>query len=92
MKNYGLTFHHFGLAARNPDKTIRWLTSLGYKIGPAVRDDLQNVNLVLCTSPTMPAIEVISETETSGPLASFLNFQPAMIYHVCYETGIWPKP
>jgi len=86
MNKYELTFHHLGLAVKHPEKAISLLEGLGYDIGPTVKDNLQNVNLVLCTSQSMPSIEVISETETAGPLASILSLKSSMIYHVCYET------
>jgi methylmalonyl-CoA/ethylmalonyl-CoA epimerase len=86
MNKYGLKFHHLGLAVRKPEDTIRWLLGLGYDIGRSVRDDLQNVNLVLCTSENMPSIEIISETGTPGPLTTVLNLSSTRIYHVCFET------
>lgn len=86
MNKYGLSFHHFGLAVRNPEKAIRWLAGLGYEIGPTVKDDLQQVNLVLCTSAALPCVEVVSRTEAEGPLASVLKSRTSLIYHVCYET------
>jgi methylmalonyl-CoA/ethylmalonyl-CoA epimerase len=85
LDSYGLTFHHLGLAVRQPEDALRMLKGLGYKIGETVRDDLQNVNLSLCTRPDAPAVEVIYETETPGPLADILKSNSSMIYHICYE-------
>lgn len=87
MNDYGLTFHHFGLAVKFPDKAVNFLRGLGYEIGHTVRDDLQNVNLIFCSSESMPAVEVIFPTETEGPLTSLLKFNTEMIYHICYETS-----
>jgi catechol 2,3-dioxygenase-like lactoylglutathione lyase family enzyme len=84
---YGLTFHHLGLAAKAPARTIGFLEGLGYRPGDRVRDELQNVDLVMCAAPSMPSVEVISATETEGPLESVLK--PGVteaIYHVCYES------
>ena len=39
---YGLTFHHLGLAAAVPDVAVSLLRGLGYRIGPAVFDPLQD--------------------------------------------------
>ena len=83
---YGLNFHHLGLAVKQVENAVRMLKGLGYKIGPSVRDDLQNVNLALCTRPGAPAIEIIYGTETQGPLAAILKLNNSLIYHLCYES------
>ena len=82
---YGLKFHHLGLAVKKPAWAVKFLSGMGYKIGDVVRDDRQNVNLMLCTRPRMPAIEIIYATETRGPLAPILKSNATMIYHICYE-------
>jgi methylmalonyl-CoA/ethylmalonyl-CoA epimerase len=87
LDTYGLKFHHLGLAVKQAENAVRMLTGLGYKIGPLIRDDLQNVNALFCTSPEAPAIEIIFETETPGPLAEILKSNTAMIYHICYQSG-----
>ena len=83
---YGLQFHHLGLAVKKTDATIRFLSGLGYTISPSVRDELQNVHLMLATRRGMPAIEIIYPTETPGPLAPILKARTSMIYHICYES------
>jgi hypothetical protein len=86
-KFYGLRFHHLGLAVKQPDAAAKFLGGLGYKIGLAVRDDLQNVNLRLCTRRGMPTTEIIYPTETPGPLVPILKSSATMIYHICYESS-----
>ena len=86
MNKYGLAFHHLGLAVRRPERAIPWLEGLGYQIGQTVRDELQKVNLIMCSSPSMPAVEIVFESGTAGPLAGILKANATMIYHVCYET------
>jgi hypothetical protein len=83
---YGLKFHHLGLAVKQVENAVRMLKGLGYKIGPSVRDDLQNVNLALCTRPEAPAIEIIYATETPGPLAAILKLNTSLMYHTCYKS------
>jgi hypothetical protein len=83
---YGLKFHHLGLAVKQPDSAVRFLSGLGYQIGPAVRDELQNVHLALCIRRGMPAVEIVYPTETPGPLAPILKSNASMIYHICYES------
>src|SRR5260221_9238089 len=87
MNRYGLSFHHFGLAAKQPDKALAFLKSLGYSVGTNILDDLQNVNLVLCRHGAMPAVEIISPVRNGAPspLDTFLKSSPALIYHLCFE-------
>jgi methylmalonyl-CoA/ethylmalonyl-CoA epimerase len=86
-----LRFHHLGLAVRDQGRALRFLHTLGYHAGESVRDDAQNVNLVLCTAPGMPTIEVVSRTSEPGPLHAILERTDAQIYHVCYETDDLPE-
>ena len=83
---YGLEFHHLGLAVKEPESAIRFLSGLGYEIGPTFRDELQNVNLMLGTGSDMPAVEIIYPTETPGPLVTILKARTSMIYHICYAS------
>ncbi len=87
MNRYGLTFHHFGLATKQPEKAVAFLKSLGYSIGTSVLDELQNVNLLLCRHDAMPAIEIISPVRNGAPcpLDTFLKSSPALVYHLCFD-------
>lgn len=80
-----LRFHHHGLAVVKPEKAVRFLTSIGYLAGEPIRDELQNVHLLLATHPVMPAVEIVYPTETPGPLTQLLAQKTAQIYHTCYE-------
>lgn len=86
MNKYGFTFHHFGLAVTKPQKSFKLLSSLGYEIGAAVEDVLQNVNLCLCQHSQMPSIELIWKAGENGPLTKMLEQTSDLIYHICYET------
>lgn len=86
MNEFGLTFHHLGLAVAAPSGAIRFLSGLNYTIGDETIDELQNVRLRLCTSDDMPAMELIYPLETPGPLDNMLKNAKEMIYHNCYET------
>ncbi|HEX8136907.1 MAG TPA: VOC family protein [Pyrinomonadaceae bacterium] len=87
MNRHGLSFHHFGLAVRQVDRALNFLSGLGYLAGAPVRDELQNVNLILCTSETMPDVEIIWPTETPGPVSNILTYSNELIYHACYESA-----
>lgn len=81
-----LAFHHLGLAVRQPEPTMASLEALGYRCSEIVTDPEQNVRLVMCSHPTSPAVEIISPTDTVGPLGGILRWGGTSIYHLCYET------
>ena len=85
INGYGLSFHHFGLAVRTPERAVHFAGALGYNLSAPLLDAGQNVNLIWCTHPSMPAIEIIFPTETAGPLAGVLQKSDSLIYHLCYE-------
>ena len=81
---YGLRFHHFGLAVRSTAGAEQVLRGLGYKVGEQLHDPLQNVMLNWCEHAHMPAVELVSPTDSPGPLDNFLAAQAEMIYHLCF--------
>jgi methylmalonyl-CoA/ethylmalonyl-CoA epimerase len=87
MNAFHLTFHHLGLAVRKPEPATRFLQGLGYTIGPVVYDPEQNVNLLMCTHPTQPAVEIVSPAEGKGPVDIYVKRQASgIVYHGCYVT------
>ena len=86
LAKHGFRFHHLGLAVKQPQLAMTFLAGLGYAIGRTIRDERQNVNLLLCRRRGMPAVEIIYPTETPGPLAPILKGKASSIYHICYET------
>jgi methylmalonyl-CoA/ethylmalonyl-CoA epimerase len=92
LENFGLRFHHFGLAARDVATATTFLKGLGYRCEAAVFDPLQNVDLTWCRHETMPSVEIISpssQAETGGaPVENLLKKRPeGIIYHLCYSSG-----
>ena len=85
MSSLPFKFHHLGLAARRLNPAKCFAQVLGYQIGPEVHDPLQNVNLVMCTHVTMPAMELVIPTDQPGPLNSLLRQSTELVYHLCYE-------
>src|SRR5579862_660800 len=86
MINFGLEFHHFGLAARRLSDAMSFVSGLGYTVGDRVFDPEQNVTLSLCRHVSMPAIEIICPSGTAGPIDKYLAHHPdGLIYHLCYE-------
>lgn len=83
---YHLAFHHLGLATSRSDKALIFLNGLGYEIGEKIFDPEQNVNLVLCRSQTMPAVEVVSPSNRPSPLDNLLKQKKDLVYHCCFIT------
>lgn len=87
METALLTFHHFGLAVRRPDKAFAYLKSLGYTEGRQVYDPLQCVNLAMRYHPAMPDVEVIWPGEVPSPIDNLVKGGKSLIYHLCYVTA-----
>src|SRR5690349_11180114 len=85
--DFGLTFDHLGLATRRPEKAIAFLEGLGHQPGEPTYDPLQKVNLFYCSSPVMPAVEVIVPADDSGPLTGILADRDEAMYHMCYRSS-----
>lgn len=85
MDRYGLIFHHLGLATKQSKKATKFLEGLGYAVSKNVFDAVQNVNLIMCTHPSMPDIEIIYPSPTSRHLDIILKNNSESIYHICYS-------
>lgn len=83
-------FHHLGLAVKQPKKALAFLRAQGFEIGHSVFDPLQGVNLIWCSHATMPAVEVVYQTATEGPLNSMLAERTEFFYHICYAVEDLP--
>ena len=85
---WGLTFHHLGLAAKDPQVAAHYLLGFGYQIGPLIFDPLQNVRLRMCTHDQMPNVEIISPAGSEGPLDKLMAaHEEGLVYHICYTTA-----
>lgn len=87
MNQYGLTFHHMGLALRKEDEALKFLNGLGYTPSDKVYDPEQKVNLRICEQDGFPAVELVTAHDgEGGPLTSILKKHTELIYHTCFET------
>jgi catechol 2,3-dioxygenase-like lactoylglutathione lyase family enzyme len=87
MNEFGLRFHHLGLAVRRPDEARSILGGLGYRLGAPLFDPEQNVNLFMCRHDAMPDIEVIYPGEGKGPVDRLVaRHADGIVYHLCYVT------
>lgn len=87
LSDFGLTFHHFGLAAKNSAAARKVLDGMGYRCGDEIHDPLQEVMLVWCTHATMPAVEIVAPSDKAGPLDNILQSDSASFYHLCYAAA-----
>lgn len=88
MNEFGMHFHHLGLAVRRPEAAFHYLKSLGYSDGAAFFDPLQQVNLAMRYHAVMPAVEVIWPGDGPSPIDSMIKRgSGAMIYHLCYMSN-----
>lgn len=84
----GLSFHHLGLAVKEPSAALTYLKALGYRHDPWLYDPLQNVKVMMCWHDLMPAVEVIFPGENKGPLDGMLAKRPeGLVYHLCYASA-----
>jgi len=82
-----LKFHHFGVAVQNPTDAFKLAGALGYIVGPAVFDPVQNVQLALCSHEAHPTLELIWPGPGKGPIDALIRRQDSgIVYHICYET------
>ncbi|MGC1524042.1 MAG: VOC family protein [Steroidobacteraceae bacterium] len=86
MNQYGLEFHHLGLAVKSPEAALRYLDDLGYRAGNACYDPLQKVNLAMRHHERMPDVEVIWPGAGPSPIDSVLEHGDSLIYHICYTS------
>jgi catechol 2,3-dioxygenase-like lactoylglutathione lyase family enzyme len=86
--DFGLSFHHVGLAVPDPTIARLFLRGQGYSLAAAIRDPLQHADLAMWEHATAPPVEVISPASPGeGPVAAILETSPGgLIYHLCYTT------
>ena len=81
------SFHHFGLATKDPKKTDIVLKALGYRPGDKVFDNHQKVFAQAYLHDSQPMIEVLSDDGEKSPLSNYLAKSSSLIYHICYRAS-----
>jgi hypothetical protein len=84
LNRFGLEFHHFGLAVRDPAQSFRYLAALGYSEGATCFDAHQRVNLAMRHHDAMPDVEIIWPGDEPSPIDRMLENRDSIIYHLCY--------
>lgn len=87
LENFGLRFHHFGLAVTDLRAARVVLDGMGYTCENEVYDPLQEVRLVWCSHRTMPAVELVAPTDKPGPLDNIAADNTGSVYHLCYSAA-----
>ena len=87
MNEFGLEFHHFGLAVHDPAQAFVYLAAMGYREGTACFDPHQCVNLAMRHHDTMPDVEVIWPGAGPSPIDKILKQRDSIIYHLCYTSS-----
>lgn len=86
MNEFGLEFHHFGLAVREPALAFKYLDFLGYSSGASCFDPKQKVNLAMRHHHVMPDVEVVWPGEGPSPIDQILKRNDSSVYHLCYTS------
>jgi hypothetical protein len=86
MNQFGLEFHHFGLAVRDPALAFKYLGALGYRAGASCFDPLQKVNLAMRHHDVMPDVEVVWPGDGPSPIDQMLKRSDSLVYHLCYTS------
>ena len=84
MIQFGLHFHHFGLAVDSPERAFLYLKTLGYQEGHQAYDPLQRVNVAMRHHVQMPDVEVIWPGDEPSPIDKLIKRGDGRIYHLCY--------
>ena len=82
-----LKFRHFGLAVKDPSQAKVMLETLGYSIGPDVKDDAQGVFVCEASHKEHPRVEMIWPLSKPSPIDEVLKKGNGNIYHTCWETS-----
>lgn len=87
MKNFGLKFHHLGLATDNPKLSLKILKNLGYKPIKTRTNKNYNVKNIICASKSHPTVEIVAKMGGKSPIDSIVKKNKNLIYHICYSSN-----
>lgn len=80
-----MRFHHFGLLSSNAEASCQLLVNLGYEVSGPIDDSLQNVRAFWGSHKTLPCVEILSPTDTPGPVTNLAKKIRQGVYHLCFE-------
>jgi len=79
-------FHHIAVACHDIEKTAKKYELFGYRQGPIVYDDIQQVNVCFLDAVGMPSLELISSDNEKNPVKKILDKNGVIPYHFCFIT------
>lgn len=78
--------HHYGLATKSIEKSVKAFVSLGYKTtSEVIFDPLQGVNLLFLKNENDHLIELVEPAQIDNPVSKILTKVGNSLYHICYE-------
>lgn len=83
-----MNVHHYGLATKSIEKSIKVFLTLGYKTcSDIIFDPLQGVNLLFLKNENDHLIELVEPAQDENPVSKILAKQSSSLYHICYEVA-----
>lgn len=86
MKNFGLKFHHLGLATDDPKLTLKILKNIGYKPIKTRSNKNYNVKNIICSSKSHPTVEIVAKMGGKSPIDNIVKKNKNLVYHICYSS------
>lgn len=78
--------HHYGLATKSIEKSVKTFLSLGYETcSEVIFDPLQGVNLLFLKNENDHLIELVEPVAEENPVSKILSKSGSSLYHICYE-------
>lgn len=78
--------HHYGLATKSIEKSIKPFLILGYEIcSETIFDPLQGVNLLFLKNANDHLIELVEPAQEENPVSKIIAKSGTSLYHICYE-------
>ena len=78
--------HHYGLATKSIEKSIKSFLNLGYQTASdIIFDPIQGVNLLFLKNENNHLIELVEPAQEENPVSKILAKSGTSLYHICYE-------
>lgn len=78
--------HHYGLATKSIEKSVKPFLVLGYKTcSEIIFDPLQGVKLLFLKNENDHLIELVEPAQEENPVSKILHKLGTSLYHICYE-------
>jgi methylmalonyl-CoA/ethylmalonyl-CoA epimerase len=78
--------HHYGLATKSIEKSIKPFLVLGYEVcSEIIFDPLQGVNLLFLKNENDHLIELVEPAQQENPVSKIIAKAGTSLYHICYE-------